>query len=74
MDKHRNKYGYVPADFCRRTGLPMLTKETYGQYADIWLSASRCKRIRRPVKEGEAPVAWYKCQNGYCPLYKRDKE
>ncbi|MBN7575434.1 hypothetical protein C1H57_08435 [Clostridium sp. 2-1] len=67
-----NGYGFYTAASCRETGLPMLDGGSYKKYADKWLSASRCKRIRQPVKEDEEPVAFYRCQKGYCSLYNRE--
>ena len=35
------------------------------------LSFSRCLREKRPVKDGELPVAWMRVQNGFAPLFDR---
>lgn len=69
-----NSYGLYTAESCRKTGLPMI-QDYYGEYreyADIWLSATRCKRIKQPVKDGENPAAFYRCMHGYCALYYRE--
>jgi hypothetical protein len=64
-------YKTYTAEYCRMLGLPMLTKETYKEYADIWLSPSRCKKVGKPVMDNEKPVGFYKIMHGYCPLYER---
>lgn len=35
------------------------------------LSFSRCLREKRPVKDGELPVAWMRVQHGFAPLFDR---
>ena len=69
--KQRNQYGLYPVIYCRSTGLPMFQRDNYTAFAERYLSRSRCKAAGRPVAPGEQPVAWYRCQNGYCPLYDR---
>ena len=66
-------YGTFSAAYCRTTGLPMLSNgyTGYEEYADKWLSKSRCKKSKRPIQEGEKPIAWYRTMHGYCPLYDR---
>lgn len=65
-------YKCYTAEYCKLLGLPMLNSKTYGEYADVWLSTTRCKKENMPVSEGEEPVAFYKIKKGYCPLYKRN--
>ncbi|MEX0049565.1 hypothetical protein AB2T85_02865 [Clostridium butyricum] len=70
-----NQYGLLTAESCRETGLPMLVygyTGEYREYADKWLSQTRCKKIKQPVQKGEKPVAFYKCMHGYCALYYRE--
>ena len=69
-------YKCYTAESCRATGLPMfgskeLSKEEYSKYANRWLSKTRCKQIKRPVVEGENPVAFFRVKNGYIPLFDR---
>ena len=71
MNEHLNQYGLFPASYCRALGLPMYSKDTFEPVADQYMSATRCKKLGRPVEPGEEPVAFYRCQNGYCPLYYR---
>lgn len=68
----KNSYNFYTANSCRSTGLPMLDGGDYRQHANEWLSASRCKTIKQPVKNDEQPIAFYRCKNGYCALYLRD--
>lgn len=64
-------YKCYTSEYCKLMGLPMLNHETYKDYAEKWLSPSRCKKAGKPVQEGEKPVAFYRLVNGYCPLYDR---
>lgn len=71
--KKTNAYGWYTAEYCRSTGLPMFDKKSYGPFADIYLSQTRCKKCKMPVQEGEEPSAFYKVDRGYCALYDRRK-
>lgn len=64
-------YKTYTAAYCKTLGLPMLNNSTYEEYADKWLSPSRCKKAGKPVQENENPIAFYKVNHGYCPLYDR---
>lgn len=71
-------YKCFTAAYAKSTGLPMfggskLSQTAYREYEDIWLSKSRCKKIKKPVTEGEKIVAWYRVKNGYAALYDRSK-
>ena len=66
-----NGYGWYTAEYCRSTGLPMYNKKTYSSVADRYLSKTRCKQLKVPVKDGEDPVAFYRVDRGYCGLYDR---
>jgi len=68
----KNSYNLYTAASCRLTGLPMLDRSEYVKHANEWLSVSKCKAIKQPVKDYEQPVAFYRCKNGYCALYNRD--
>lgn len=70
----KNQYNLYTAASCKLTGLPMLSSRNYSKYSNSWLSASRCKVIKQPVKANEQPVAFYRCKNGYCALYSRENE
>lgn len=70
----KNNYNFYTAPSCRLTGLPMLDGGSYKKYANVWLSASKCKSIKQPVKDNEQPVAFYRCKHGYCALYDRSGE
>lgn len=74
--KYNSYYNCYTAETVKKTGLPMvggdMSKAEYSQkYADKWLSATRCKNIKQPVKDDEEPVAFYRVMNGYVPLYER---
>ena len=71
-----SRYKCYTADSCRKTGLIMFgssdtPKSKYSEYADKYLSKSRCKLIKKPVKDDEQPIAFYRVMNGYVPLYDR---
>ena len=68
-----NGYGWYTAEYCRSTGLPMYDKKSYADVADKYLSKTRCAKIKKPVNEGEDPVAFYRVDRGYCGLYLREK-
>ena len=67
-------YKCYTAEYCRTTGKLMLNKNSYEPYADKYLSTTRCKAIKKPVQEGEEPIAFYRVMNGYKPLYDRSEE
>ena len=50
----------------------MYDKISYASVADKYLSKTRCAKIKRPVKEDEEPVAFYRVDRGYCGLYLRE--
>lgn len=68
----KNSYNFYTAASCKLTGLPMIDSSDYRKHANEWLSASKCKAIKQPVKDDEQPVAFYRCKNGYCALYYRE--
>lgn len=79
VDYYNTYYKCYVASYVKTTGLPMfggseLSKLDYEKYADKWLSKTRCEKIKKPVKDGEAIVAWYRVKNGYIPLYDRSEE
>lgn len=49
-------------------------KKEYEPFSKHFLSKSRCNKIKQPVKDGEYIFAFYRCQNGYAPLYYRENE
>ena len=69
-----NGYGWYTAEYCRSTGLPMYDKKSYAAVADIYFSKTRCTKIKKPVQEGEEPVAFYRVDRGYCGLYLRGEQ
>ena len=71
--EYNRYYKCYTADSCRATGLPMLERYNYEEYANKWLSKTRCQKIKQPVREGEEPVAFYRIYNGYVPLYDRSE-
>nr|DAY60595.1 MAG TPA: hypothetical protein [Caudoviricetes sp.] len=77
LDKmvYNDKYKCYFAKDCRATGLPMVTYgyKNYPEYANKWLSKTRCKKIKQEVKEDEEPVAFLRVMNGYVPLYYREE-
>ena len=60
-----NGYGWFTAEYCKSTGLPMYDKKSYAAVADRYLSKTRCAKIKKPVNEGENPVAFYVFVNGH---------
>ena len=52
----------------------MYDKNTYAEVSDIYLSRTRCAKIKKPVKDDEEPVAFYRVDRGYCGLYQRKNE
>jgi hypothetical protein len=72
--RETNGYGWYTAEYCKSTGLPMYNKKTYTDVADRYLSKTRCAKIKKPVKEGEKPAAFYRVDRGYCGLYLREEE
>ena len=69
-----NRYGWYSAEYCKSTGLPMYDKKSYAAVADKYLSKTRCAKIKKTVREGEEPVAFYRMDRGYCGLYLRGEE
>ncbi|MDY4574260.1 MAG: hypothetical protein SPD90_04305 [Intestinibacter sp.] len=74
--EYNSWYKCYTAKSCRATGLPMVDfgYANYIQKANVWLSKSRCLKIKKPVKDGEEPVAFLRVYNGYVPLYYRNEE
>lgn len=73
--EEKNSYGFFNAEYCRSTGKPMFkNKKEYEPFSKHFLSKSRCNKIKQPVKDGEYIFAFYRCQNGYAPLYYRENE
>lgn len=69
--KKINSYGWYTAEYCRSTGLPMYNQQTYAEVSKKYLSKTRCKKNKKPVKAGEEPCAFYRVSQGYCGLYDR---
>jgi len=69
--KKTNSYGWYTAEYCKSTGLPMYNRQTYAEVSNKYLSKTRCKKIKKPVKVGEEPCAFYRVERGYCGLYDR---
>lgn len=67
-----NSYGFYTAEYCRSTKKPMLQSNEYAPFKDVLLSKTRCKAIKRPVKENEPIYAFLRVMHGYCALYYRD--
>ena len=72
--KKTNAYGWYTAKYCMSTGLPMYDKKSYTEVSEIYLSKTRCAKIKKPVKDGEEPCAFYRVDRVYCALYDRRKE
>lgn len=71
-------YNTYTAKSVRETGLPYIggkggipKSEYIEKYINIWLSKSRCNKLKKPVLENERPVAYYKVMHGFVPLYYR---
>lgn len=69
MEKFNKNYKTYTAEYCRSTGLPMYSN---GDEFENLYSKSKCEKMKRPVEDGEEPVAFYRVMHGYCGLYKRD--
>ncbi len=67
-----NSYGFYTAEYCRTTKKPMLQQSEYGAFKDVLLSKTRCKQIKKPVREGEEIYAFLRVMHGYCALYYRN--
>lgn len=68
----KNKYGNYTAEYCRSTGKPMYQKEDWEKRAKLY-SRTQCRKMGRPVQDGEEPAAFYRVLNGYCGLYEREE-
>ena len=67
-----NSYGFYTAEYCRTTKKPMIQPSEYRAFKDVLLSQTRCKEIKKPVREGEEIYAFLRVRNGYCALYYRN--
>ena len=70
MNMINEPYGTYTAEYCRSTGKPMYQREDYKARENLY-SKTQCKRMGKPVKDGEEPAAFYRVQHGYCGLYER---
>lgn len=70
MTEKNSHYGTYTAEYCRSTGKPMYSKESYEKRKNLY-SKTQCRRMGKPVKDGEEPAAFYRVMNGYCGLYER---
>lgn len=74
LEKNDNTYNYYystfKAEYAKSTGLPLYanTVKEYNDVAEIYISASRCKKLKKDT-EGADVVAFYRVMNGYIPLY-----
>lgn len=66
MKEKNEYYKTYTAEYCRSTGLPMYRR--FEDRKDLYSKTQR-KKMGKPVKEGENPVAFYRVANGYCGLY-----
>lgn len=66
-----NDKGYYLHDYCKSTGLPMMTLDE--AYTLGYWSRSKCKEWGHPVQDGEKVAAFGRVwlANGYCGLYDR---
>ncbi len=67
-----NSYGFYTAEYCRTTRKPMIQQSEYFAFKDVLLSKTRCKEIKKPVREGEEIYAFLRAMHGYCALYYRN--
>lgn len=67
-------YNTYKAEFVHKTRLPVFDSNNYVYKDRRFLSKTKCKLIKMPISDKELPVAWYRCKNGYCPLYFREWE
>ena len=67
-----NSYGFYTAEYCITTKKPMIQPSEYEAFKDVLLSKTRCKQIKKPVREGEEIYAFLRVRNGYCALYYRN--
>lgn len=74
--EYNAKYKCYTAKSCRATGLPMVGfgYDNFSEKSNVWLSKSRCLKIKKPVNDGEEPVAFLRVYNGYIPLYYRKEK
>lgn len=62
-----NQYGFYTANYVRMSRKPYLTEERQKN----WYSKTQCKKMKKPVADGEEPVAFSRAMHGYYPLYER---
>lgn len=67
-----NRYGFYTAEYCKSTKKPMIQQHEYAAFQDVLLSKTRCKEIKRPVRENEEIYAFLRVMYGYCALYYRN--
>lgn len=68
---YNKRYKTYKAIYVKSTGLPIYanTVSEYEKVAEIYLSASRCKKLKKEVNKNSGVVAWYRVMNGFVPLY-----
>ena len=62
-------YHTYRADYCRATGLPMISRKTYSDAVTLCVYTKTMGKNLGIVLDTSVVVAWYKTQNGYVPMF-----
>lgn len=71
---YNSYYRTYKAIFVKTTGLPIFNTNTFKEKDRRFLSKTNCKKIKKPIKADELPVAWYRGMHGFYPLFFREWE
>lgn len=63
-----NSHGCYSAEYVRNSGKPYKAEDR----KENWYSKTQCLKMKKPVLEGEEPIAFSRAMHGYYPLYQRD--
>ena len=70
-ESYNSYYNQYKAAWCKKSGLPMYSKNDWGKIEkDGLYSVTRAMRARVKI-DTETVCAWYRMANGYIPLFKR---
>lgn len=70
-ESYNSYYKQYKAAWCKKSGLPMYTKNDWGKIEkDELYSVTRAMRAKVEIDK-TAVCAWYRMPNGYIPLFKK---
>lgn len=73
-ESYNSYYKQYKAAWCKKSGLPMYTKNDWGKIEkDELYSVTRAMRAKVEIDK-TAVCAWYRLANGYIPLFKRKEQ